>query len=286
MDRKKDPEMQILTEDLLKEAEEIDREIAEANMDPIPLEVKERIKSNLVKQIDAYEKEHLYAHLSEEDRKALEVGRKVLENKENVPSENMVMYRKKRIRMFHVLAAVIVLVLAMGVTSIGGPERVIEMMKVAIGGREVVRVDTEEDNYVVRNENEEEAYQKLGEIFGVDPVRSTRWPKNTEFWYSDIDEELQTAILGYLNEDNYLQYFISSHYTESSWGLDIEDEITDEYYIVHPENIKILIREYESYKSKYKSYSAQFTYNGLEYVFTGVIEKEELEVWVKNLKFF
>lgn len=286
MAKNKDPEMQISIEDLLREAEEIDRVIAEADMEPMPLEIKEEIKGNLMKKIDEYEKEKLYANLSEEDRKALEVGRKVLESKKHFDKDNMVVYRKKKIRMFHVLAAVLILVLAMGVTSMGGPEKVIEKVRVAIGTREVVRVDTEEENYVVENESEEIAYQEMKEMFGVDPVRPTQWPKGAVFEISYLEEDMQTATLIYEYEGENIYYYVSSHYFDSSWGIDNEDKVTGEYYIEQPEKGNVLIREYETIETKTKSYSIQFAHNGLEYYLMGVMNKSDFEILVKNLKFF
>lgn len=285
MDRKKDPEMRISMEYLLREAEEIDREIAEADMDPMPLEIKERIKGNLMSKIDECEKEHRYAGLSEEDRKALEVGKKMLEKAGGTDQEEKIAYRKKRIRMYYVLAAVLVLVLAMGVTSMGGPERVIEMVKIKVGNRGVTIVNTEEDNYVVVNENEEVVYQELEEVFGVAPVKLTHWPNGTMFVYAEIDEELQTAILEYLYKDKKIHYFISSHYTESSWGVDIEDEVTNQYQVKNLTNQEITIKEY-NVEDNYKRYSANYMYNGVEYMLVGDLEKEKFEILVKNLKFF
>lgn len=284
MDRKKDPIEQMIEEDLLMEADSLDREIAEAKVEPMSAEVKERIKNKLHEQIAEYERERVYAQLSDEDRKALELGREMLK-KESGASEEKVVYRKKRTKLYLTLAAVLILVLAMGVTSIGGAKRIVQMVKSVVGTREVVKINTDEDNYIVTSDNEEEAYQELRDVFGVDVVKLVQWPGSTKFVSSEIDKELQTALLKYEYEGESVHYYISALYTDSSWGIDVEDEMTDSFYCEH-ENGRILVREYEIYDIKTKRYSAQYEHNGLEYFLIGTMEKTDFEKIVKNLIFF
>lgn len=290
MDKNKDPMDQIIIEDLLNEAEKIDEEIAGAGMPKMPEDVKARIKGRLDKQIEAYEKERIYAQLPEEDKKALELGRKMLEQEEAEKAETkssgeVVVYHKKKLRVFIAVAAVALLVLAMGITSVGGPQRVIEMMRVMISGREVVRVDTEEDNYIVTNEDEEAAYQELKDMFGVDPVKPQHWPEGTAFVTSNIDKRLLNAVLVYEYNGENIIYYISAGFTNSSLGMDIEDKITDNYYIDSKAG-KIEIREYETEDSKTKRYSASYSMKSLDYFLIGTMEKEDFEILIKNLKFF
>ena len=276
MENRKDSMEQIIVEDLLNEAEAIDREIEEADIE-IPVGLKDQMKEKLHAQIDEYEKESIYAQLSEEDREALKLGREMIQDKK--------VYRKKSKKMYVAVAAVAVLVLAMGVTSIGGAERIAEMMQIVIGNREIVRVDTEEDNYVVQDEQEEVAYQKLKDVFGVDPVKIFHRPGDMKFVEAEIDEELQTAFLKYEYEGNIISYFISSHHTISSWGFDVEDQVIDQYIYEH-KKCKIQIREYEISETKKRYYSASYEYKDLEYRLLGIMGKEDFQFLIENLKFF
>ena len=279
MNNNKDPMDQMIVDDLLKEAASIDEEIEKANVESMPPNLKEKIKEKLHRQIKEQERERIYAQLSEEDRKALELGREMLQKEEKV-------VRRKRCRKVYVaVAAVAILVLAMGITSVGGAERVIEMVKSAVGEREVIQVETDEDNYIVEVDKEEVAYQKIKDVFGVEAVKLTDWPDGTVFVGAEIDEELQTALLKYEYEGELFVYHISSHYTTSSWGVDTENKITDSYYM-ELEKAKIEIKEYEKPSSKTKCYSAKYSYCGLDYFLNGSIKKEEFEVLIKNLRFF
>lgn len=288
MEKKKDPMEQLLREDILMEAEKIKKEVKEANEEAMPSETKDRIKEELRKKRAEREKEKLYAKLPEEDRKALELGREILKKQEAEKlktSKNKVVYIRKPRKMYLALAAVVVLVLAMGVTSVGGPKRVVEMMKMLIGDREIVRVDTD-DNYVVENDAEDETYQIIRDVFGVEPVRIFHQLDKMEFITSEIDEELQTAFLIYDYQGRNVNYYISSHHTDSSWGIDAEDKVINEYYVEHVEKGKLKVIECESEPSKIKSYSVKYTHDGLEYYLTGAISRSDFEDLVRSLKFF
>jgi len=289
MEKKKDPMEQLLREDILMEAEKIKKEVKEADEEAMPPETKDRIKEELRKKRAEREKEKLYAKLPEEDRRALELGREILKKQEAEKvktSEGKVVYIRKPKKMYFALAAVVVLVLAMGVTSVGGPKRVVEMMKGFVGEREIVQIDTTEDNYIVGDDREEEAYQNLREVFGVEPVKLAHQPEGMKFIISEIDEELQTALLIYEYQGENINYHISSHHTDSSWGIDAEDRVINEYYVDHEEKGEMKIIECESEPSKIKSCSVKYTHDGLEYYLTGAINRSDFEGLVTNLKFF
>ena len=284
MDEKKDLMDQIITEDLLGEAEAIAREVKDSEIE-VPDDIKNAMKMRLMAQIEEYEKERIYEQLSEEDKKALEVGRKMIEKEEAEASKGTVVYHRKVRKIYVALAAVLVLVLAMGVTCMGGGERIARMMQVVIGDREVVRVDTQEDNYIVMNEDEEETYQELKEVFGVEPAKMFHYVEGVKYKDCIIDAELQAATLEYEYKGESIHYFISSVYTKSSWGMDIEDRVTNQYYIEH-EKCEILVKEYEIIETKKKYYSASYTYKGLQYNLIGMVNKSVFEKIVKNLIFF
>lgn len=284
MEQRKDPMEEIIVEDLLYEAERIDKEL-EGQEIIIPEGVEEEVLAKLHEQIDEYERKRIYAQLSEEDRRALELGKEMLKDRAD-DTKDKVVYRKKHKKVYAAVAAVAVLVLAMGATSMGGAERIAEMIGIKVGTREVVQVNTDEDNYIVSSDNEEEAYQELKDVFGVDPVRISLWPGNVKFLKVVLDEELQTATLVYEYEGEMINYFISSHYTDSSWGRDVEDTVISKYTVQHEKKGDLEIQEYEIKEKNQKRYSTHYTHDGLEYFIIGTMEKSEFEYLVKNLKFF
>ena len=68
-------------------------------------------------------------------------------------------------------------------------------------------------------------------------------------------------------------------------GNDFEDGLIEEYWIEN-KKAKVLVKEYETPKTKVKYYSAKYGYNGLEYELVGMIQKSDFENIINNLFFY
>ena len=190
------------------------------------------------------ENEYLYSQLSEDDMKALELGRKIMEEEAEGERRVKVARKKRRVRLYVALAAALVLTMAAGVTSMGGPERIIQMVTQKIVDREVEKITYSDKVIRTVEENEEEAYQEIKEVFGVDPVRVMAYSENIQFESMEIDEEFQTAELFYRCDEERIIYLINASYEKESLGIDKEDQIVDKYY-KEIQGRKIEITEYE-----------------------------------------
>lgn len=286
MKNQEDHIAQTLKEGLQNEAEAIREEIRNADIEDISDEQKEAIHKKLQAKIAQYETEFsdeltdmdIYAKLSKEDREALELGRKMKERQQRV--------RKKRSRkLYFALAAAIVLVLAIGMTSMGGPERIVSVVKQAIGGREVTKINSGENNMVIESEDEKEAYQEIKDIFGVEPVQFIRPIEKMKFVQMDLDENLQMAKLLYHYGEENIIYIISADYMSSSFGIDVEDKTVKKEEIEIQDNT-IELTVYEVEENKKIKCSASFRYRGLEYFLVGKVNEEEFKVILNNLYFF
>ncbi|MCI8796938.1 MAG: hypothetical protein HFG89_08820 [Dorea sp.] len=285
---KRDQLEELLREEFDRIAGEEENVLREENIS-IPEETQEIIYAGIQEKIRAAErekeKERLYAQLSEEDMKALEIGRRIMEEEAAGERKVRTVKIRKRLRMCVGLAAALTLTMAIGVTSMGGPERIIQMMTRTVGDREITQIDSREDNLIVE-ENEEEAYQKIGEEFGVEPVRIWNKTEEMKFIEMEYDEEIQIANLYYEYSDSTLIYLINATYRDTSLGIDIEDKIVDtNSKIIGNEEVKIKaeIRKYEVQGAGQERYSAQFKYKGLEYFFIGTMDKEDFEYVLENL---
>lgn len=285
---KRDQLEELLREEFDRIAGEEENVLREENIS-IPEETQEIIYAGIQEKIRAAErekeKERLYAQLSEEDMKALEIGRRIMEEEAAGERKVRTVKIRKRLRMCVGLAAALTLTMAIGVTSMGGPERIIQMMTRTVGDREITQIDSREDNLIVE-ENEEEAYQKIGEEFGVEPVRIRNKTEEMKFIEMEYDEEIQIANLYYEYSDSTLIYLINATYRDTSLGIDIEDKIVDtNSKIIGNEEVKIKaeIRKYEVQGAGQERYSAQFKYKGLEYFFIGTMDKEDFEYVLENL---
>lgn len=284
MKESKDQLEQIIKNEYDRLAKEEENDIQEDDTIEVPEGTKESLRAKIDQQIEEMKKEKVYAQLSEEDRKALELGRKIMAEEEQEKTEAKVVHKKKRFKMYFGLAAVLVLVMAVGITSIGGPERIVRMLKQAVGDREVEKVTSGEDSMTMVEENEEEAYEKIREEFGVEPVKITQREENLHFKRMDFDETLQTAELYYEYNGENVVYLINASYKDASWGVDVEDKIIDSSKKI-VSGCEVEIKEYRIEKSNKEKYSASFKYKGLEYFLVGTMDRMSFDIVVNNLFF-
>lgn len=291
MSEKKDQLKEILKDQLNKEAKQIEEEVGLNDNEEIPNELKIRMKNALDQKIREREKRSedmkrmdAYAELSEEDQEALRLGREMLKNQSEEKKIYTMRRKKRNIRRIVALAAVLILVMAVGMTSIGGPERMLQFMKSSVGGRQVSKVNSSDKNKIIEEEDEEKVYEKIAEEFGIEPVRIIWRSKGMEFIKMELDTDIQVAELDYIRDREKMEFIISASYGKVSLGADNEDEIIDHYYI--KENVPIEVTEYKTPKTETNRYKAEFKYNNLYYCLTGTMTKAEMENILKNLYFF
>ena len=265
----------------------------------VPEGTKEAVLARVREQIRAYEmeqtrkeREEAINHLSEEDREALELGRKMLKAGigQNDPEElsgKKVRRKKKPLKMYLALAAVIVCVLAMGITSMGGPERIVRMMTQNVGDREVDQVDsnhTDKENKVIEGEDEEKAYQEIGNNFGTDVVKIFICLPEMYFDSMELDKDTQMADMYYYYNNKTIAYCINVPYRDGSWGIDFEDPI-DQEYSEEIHGCRIKITKYKPNQKGLPRWDARFEYNNIEYLLTGTMKQQEFEKILNNLFF-
>lgn len=291
MSEKKVQLKEILKDQLNKEAKQIEEEVGLNDNEEIPNELKIRMKNALDQKIREREKRSedmkrtdAYAKLSEEDQEALRLGREMLKNQSEEKKIYTMRRKKSNIRRIVALAAVLILVMAVGMTSIGGPERMLQFMKSSVGGRKVSQVDSSDKNKIIEEEDEEKAYEKIEKEFGIAPVRLWWYPENMEFENMILDTDIQVAEVDYLYKDKKIEYFVSASYGEVSWGYDNEDKKID-YYCEQVKSTDIEVTEYETPETERNRYVAEFEYKKLHYCLSGELTKEEIENILKNLYF-
>ena len=265
--------------------------VPEGTKEAVLARVREQIRAYEMEQAekDAKEREEAISHLSEEDREALELGRKMLKagigkKDPEEPSGKKVRRKKKPLKMYLALAAVIVCVLAMGITSMGGPERIVRMVKQNVGDREVEKSSTSHKIKMIEGEDEEKAYQEIGDVFNTDIVKIFVCLPGMSFDSVEFYEDKQMAELFYLYNKKTIVYCINAPYREESWGIDFEDTVEEEHF----ENIngcRVKVTKYKIDKEDLPKWVAKFEYNNIEYMLTGTMEKQDFEKILKNLIF-
>lgn len=269
----RDEMKRFLQEEIEKEANKVMNEV-EQDASVADVKAPSEMRAKLFEQIRQSEREETYENLPEEYRELIDLGR--------------VYQKKKKRKKYYVLAAALVAALAIGVTSIGGPERLFREIQWTIGGREQVNVDSESDRVEPADAvKEEEAYQEVKEEFGIEPVRMYYLPEQTEFLEAVLDEETKMVQFSYyVNDKKCILYRINTNYNEGSMGFDTEDRLMEEKLIYQGE-IPIEMKRYRVEETEESKWIVKFEYQKIHYsIVIRDIEKDEIEKIVKNLKFY
>ena len=346
MKESKDPFDRMILDDLEREADEIRRNVAAANLPPMTNEQKERIRENIQKEIDAREVQKICEQLPKEYQEALKIVMETIEkenrksgkdneteatkvradketeepkvradkemeepkagvdketeegepgfgvNKETGEGELSAGTDEKKHRsrrkayLSRVAAAVVIVLLAggIGVTSFGGPERVMEIVKSKVGTRKVEKINSNEENLVIKEENEEQAYQKIKDELGIEPVRIVDRPNGFKYEDAKLEKDAQISEILYQYKGENILYTISMAQSNDSWGIDLEDKEVKKY-TKKIKGVNMSIHEYITLESKKRRYVAKFKYSGVGYYLTGVMPKEDFNNILKKLYF-
>lgn len=287
MDKNREEVTGLSEEELQKEADTV-REMLEQSPDLQEIEVPEELERKLAERIRKYEEEKAIDALSEKDKEALRLGRELQEKESSEKRDSK--KNKKAVRWpkswkVQFAAAIgCVLIIGSGIISVGGKNIIVNVFDRKFGGGEKTYVDT--DEIVVNTElTEEEAYARVEEAFGAKIVQMAYVPRKTEFLELKLEQKLQEAVLYYSVKNKIVTYRIEFPYTESSSGVEIQDQLVKEYIIELPET-DIEISEYRIKDTGELEYIAQFMYKNSKYFLAGVMEQKEFEKIVKNLNFF
>lgn len=295
MKDKKELLEQTIKEDLEKEAQEILRALETSDVDELSDEKQIELKKKIDKKIEDYEFEKICNGLPEEYQDALRAGMELKKQESAIDEksetdgeeagENTRRVRKRKsLRVYVALAAVMIMALAVSISSVGDGRSLMKTIKSMVGEREVVKVNSGEDNYVIETESEEEAYQKIEEVLDIVPVKLMTLPTDAKFVKAELEKDLKVAELYYQINNENIVYIINGDQAKNSIGVSVEDK-TMEDYTMEVNRTLIHIKGCETPSTKQKRYYASFDYKKTKYFLSGVLEQEELEKILKNLYF-
>lgn len=302
----------------IKEEVEQDPPLTESGPDP-------ELKNKIWKQAEEIRRQReAYENLSEADKEALRLGKELQlrreekareEFSEELATESLelaagaeerqpesqseiqntqgnqtkkVRVRKRRKKTIVALAVALIAVLGVGITSFGDRGVVIETVDRILGGRKTTNINSESDDTDVTQQEEiveEEVLQRIKDEFGFDVVRLVYRPTDMKMIDYMLDQEFMTVIIYYQYGENIFTYTMTPAYQDFSFGYDIEDTVIDEY-IKTVGDTEIHVTEYLIEASNQQEFSAEFEYNDITYILTGIIEKDEFEKILENLHFF
>lgn len=259
----KDKELKkLLHEDMLEDAERIMEKI---NSDPNlkDVEAPDTLKEKLFNKIHEYEAELEAERKSAEEKELIRLGK--------------IYKRRRKLGKVAVLVAAVIAVLAIGITGLGGPEKVLQEFKRKIGDREQSYLNTDDDKTTeIDYISEDTAYEEIEDTFGTFPVKAIYLPDNMIFVESVIEKETQNARLFYDNgAEKAFCITMFFDYRTTSIGGDVEDDIIREYE-KEKEGTLIKIKQYFIGDSDEFRWGADFEYGEVQYflLMSGFTETE------------
>jgi len=263
-----------LQEELKKEADQILQEV-EADSEVADLKASEEIDERLYEQIRQYKEKQDAPEevLSEQQQEWIRLGK--------------IYQSKRKNRKYVVLATAMMAAFAVGITSFGEPERIFEKFNHMMAGRNQIVLNSDDENVTeAKTSAEEEAYQKIKDEFGFDPVRILYLPEGMIFEESTVFREMQSVQIIYKKVNMNLRYEVNVNYCDGSIGMDIEDKTIGEKRI-KVGGTSIEVRKYSVEGTMEEKIIATFVYENMQYIITSDnIKEAEFEKILKNLKFF
>ena len=291
---------QFLKKQMEKGAEQIEKEVL-SNESLKEVQAPDTLREALAKSIKEYEKnrtdapseeseeigisiEEFCEKLSKEDRESYFRWRAAEEKKKAKKARKRFHFPRKKRAVF-VVAATMVLVLGIGMTSLGGRPYWLKVADLVLGNENTVKVNTEgEDRIETTKVDEKEAYEQIKEELGIEPVQLQYMPAGMEFDRCVIEKELGTAKLLYLYQEQILEYEICYQYSDVARSISTEDNLLQSYK-KEKDGVEISIREFQVESIEQSMYSVTFERQNVLYRLRGIINREEMEKIVENLFF-
>lgn len=217
---------------------------------------------------------NVYNMLSEEDREALELGKKI----KKINKRTIIM---KRVA---IVACVVLCVFGVSMTSTANRQYVVSVWNSIVGNSQLrIKINVEDDeNGEAEQISEEYALNQIRQQLGVQPIELGYKPTGMKFSNYRIEKEDKKAILFYEYEDVMFTIYIQQKDNKSKYNQEFDGIVIDEISsLVSDEKIKIWkINDIE------ESYAAQFEGENEYYIIQGYIDQEKFIEIIKNIYFF
>lgn len=178
-----------------------------------------------------------------------------------------------------IAAALLALLLGVGVVTVGSREYRPEIREYERGDGSTTRIENSDSEF--RTYSEEEVCQEIEEKLGVIAPRLGYQPKDmmlSEYW---VDEEAGEAAVEYVRNDDELQIYISKDIDESSIHFEIDGNKQGTIFII-ANGIEVPVYEYIDLDNN-RCFQSEFETFNTYYCITGKMELEEYSEILENL---
>ncbi len=188
--------------------------------------------------------------------------------------------RKKRLRSYFIIAAVIGLFFSMTIISVGNELKKFQQAEKDYEGDSRLATNSEgEETMMVHADDAKEAYALAEEVLGVPVMELTSTEYELTFDTIDVLANFLRVDFYYVCEGENLRYSILSNLNKTSYFDMGENKIVDSYNIVNG-GVEIRIDEYENGLK-----NATYSYRNLYYGIQTTLDTDILENILENMYF-
>ncbi|WP_394926528.1 DUF4367 domain-containing protein [uncultured Robinsoniella sp.] len=230
-------------------------------------EKKENIKSD-------ENREKVYEMLSDEDRKALAIGRRKLKQHK----------RTKVLKASGIAAMVCLCLFGVSMTSSASRDYIFSLLNSLSGNGLHVQVENVGNDHIDSKISEDEAIKNIEKQLEIKMAKFSYKPEGMEFLSVSFDETTQDVILQYTYNDTIVNVYMYKMLEESSRGQVFDGQIRDDFIVEFDKDDVMVVTELENPNNEI-SYAAQFSRDKCYYSITAIMPKEEVVKMLKNIYF-
>lgn len=207
--------------------------------------------------------------LSEEDRKALELGRKHMAHP----------VRHRVFRYIGIAAAAMVAIFGASMSIEANREKFVNVINILVAKESVARLNNDSTNMIVGVE-ERDAKEEIEEKLGIIPIDFMYMPDGMEYDAYVINENFGSAKMFYRYQDTIVYSMMEKRDIGVSDGATRDGEVI-ETFDVETDFGTVKISEIQGPDEK--DYLAELIYNDCSYTIYGILPKEEFIKMIKNI---
>lgn len=250
----------------------------ELNNDPAlqGLEASPQVFENIMDQIRKLESAaqeeappDVEALLSEEDRMALEIGRKRLRHRG----------RRRVLRVFGVAAALLAIIFGISMVSEANRIRLMDAFNNLVGKEGIVRLGNEEDR-IIMSVDEREARELIRESLDITPVDFMYRPEGMEFEGYSLDEQVGMGVLFYRYNDTILSVHMMDKEKDFLFGMAQDGEVSETIMAkTFFGKVEVLGTE----GAGENEYYTEFSYGNGYYIIYGILPEDEFVKMIEKI---
>jgi len=179
-----------------------------------------------------------------------------------------------------------VLLLAMGATTVGSKSYWKELWSRMVGEQENTVINVE-DAEIMESDSiaEVDYYREINDTLNIRIIYPRQIPKAMYLLNYEIDEQLRMAKIFYEYQGKIILYAIYANDIDSSYTEDVPDKLNDTFE-VKTDKQQLVVEEYLVEETQEFRYVCYFDYEGIHYQLMGMIDRDDFIKILENLYYF